>query len=134
MRKQAEKNRQSSTDPIDPALEARSRRLCIIDAQLWDLYRRMTEAVWQGECARNVCPLYTPTKLHMNGTIRSWAHYAARGAQETQKEHRDIAFQIGTILAIELPIVTQALAREAAQDPEESPLRGWLSIHPLPKD
>jgi len=136
MRKQAEKNRQSSTDPIDPALEARFREdLSIIDAQLWDLYRRMIEAGVARECARNVCPLYTPTKLHMNGTIRSWAHYVGlRGSQETQKEHRNIAFQIGTILAIELPVVTKALALEAAQDPEESPLRGWLSIHPLPKD
>jgi thymidylate synthase (FAD) len=136
MRKQAESNRQSSTDCIDESLEFRFRDdLSIIDAQLWDLYNRMIEAGVARECARNICPLYTPTKLHMNGTIRSWAHYVGlRGAEDTQKEHREIAKQIGIILAVELPVVTKALALAAAQNPDDKSLQGWLAIHPLAKD
>lgn len=135
LRKQAEKNRQSSVDEIDPELERQFREdIAVIDTLAFDLYNRMLEAGVARECARNICPLYTPSKLHMNGTIRSWAHYVGlRGAKETQKEHREIAMQIGTILAVELPVVSKALASAAAKDPEESPLRGWLSILPPPK-
>ena len=136
MRKQAKNNRQSSTDRIDVSLESRFRDdLSIIDAQLWDLYTRMIEAGVAKECARNICPLYTPTKLHMNGTIRSWAHYVGlRGSEDTQKEHREIAKQIGTILAVELPVVTKALALAAARNPDDKSLQGWLAIHPLARD
>ena len=38
------------------------------------------------ECARMVLPLYTSTKLYMNGNIRNWIHYInVRTKNETQK-------------------------------------------------
>ena len=122
MRKQAEKNRQSSTDPIDPALEARFREdLSIIDAQLWDLYRRMTEAGVARECARNILPLYTPTRLHANATVRSWVHYVGlRAKEDTQLEHQLIARQIAMILGIELPTVVKAVV-----ETDDHSLDGW---------
>ena len=99
------------------------------------LYNDLIDKGVAKECARMILPLCTETTMYMKGSIRSWVHYIdLRSKEDTQQEHRDIAFQIGTILAIELPIVTKALALEASQDPEESPLQGWLSIHPLPRD
>ena len=44
------------------------------------------------ECARFVLPLATPTRMYMNGTIRSWIHYInLRESNGTQKEHMDVA-------------------------------------------
>lgn len=133
LRKQAEKNRQSSAEPLDLGLEAMFRdKLIKLDAQAYDLYHEMVEAGVARECARNMLPLYTPTKLHMNGTIRSWAHYVGlRGREETQKEHRQIALQIGMILAIELPVVTKALSLASETDHS---LLGWQSVLPLTRD
>lgn len=133
LRKQAEKNRQSSAESLSPGLEAMFRdKLIKLDAQAYDLYHEMVEAGVARECARNMLPLYTPTKLHMNGTIRSWAHYVGlRGREETQKEHRQIALQIGMILAIELPVVTKALSLASETDHS---LLGWQSVLPLTRD
>lgn len=45
------------------------------------------------EQARSVLPEgLTISRMYMNGTLRSWAHYCAlRSGVETQKEHREIA-------------------------------------------
>ena len=46
----------------------------------------------------------------MSGTIRSWLHYIdLRGDDSTQLEHRQIARQIGQILAHNLPNVARAM-------------------------
>ena len=46
----------------------------------------------------------TPTKMYMNGTIRSWMHYTIlRRGPETQKEHRLIAHQCQDILIEQFP-------------------------------
>ena len=56
------------------------------------------------ECARDILPLATKTKMYMSGTIRSWLHYlAVRTDKATQLEHREIANQILTILQEGLP-------------------------------
>ena len=63
------------------------------------------------ECAREVLPLATPTRLYMNGTIRSWIHYCQlRGADGTQKEHQMIAIDAWKLLQEHLPNVCVALA------------------------
>ena len=122
IRKQAEKNRQSSTETIDTELLAKFRaRINDLDSQLHTLYKDMLDAGCARECARNILPLYTPTRIHMHGTIRSWATYVGlRGKEDTQLEHQQIAQQIGMVLAIELPVVTDALI-----DSEDPGLQGW---------
>ena len=62
------------------------------------------------ECARFVLPLATPTKMYMNGTIRSWIHYInLRSGHGTQKEHMDIANKCKDIFIKQLPVVSEAL-------------------------
>ena len=59
--------------------------------------------------AREVLPLAAPTKLYMNGTIRSWLHYCdLRTSNGTQKEHAIIAGQIQDLLYQHLPNVMEA--------------------------
>ena len=61
------------------------------------------------ECARMVLPLATQTTLYMKGNIRSWLTYLnLRLEQYTQKEHRDIAVEIGLILKNEMPVIVAA--------------------------
>jgi thymidylate synthase (FAD) len=51
-----------------------------------------------------------PTKMYVNGTIRSWIHYInIRTGPETQKEHRDVALAIKEIFVTQYPGVAKAL-------------------------
>jgi thymidylate synthase (FAD) len=122
IRKQAEKNRQSSTEEIDPHLLAQFRdRIYLLDAQLYSLYQDMLEAGVARECARNILPLYTPTRLHANGSVRSWVHYVGlRAKEDTQLEHQMIARQIAMILGLELPTVIKAVVAT-----DDHSLDGW---------
>ena len=62
------------------------------------------------ETARAVLPLASPTRLYMNGTIRSWIHYCdLRMGVETQKEHREIALTVMELLCQQLPDVAKAM-------------------------
>ena len=62
------------------------------------------------ECARDVLPLSTPTKLYMNGTLRSWLHYTAlRCANGTQYEHQLIATGVKHLLIQQFPLVSEAM-------------------------
>jgi thymidylate synthase (FAD) len=62
------------------------------------------------ECAREVLPLSSPTRLYMNGTVRSWIHYIElRSSNGTQLEHRQIAEQARTIFSQQLPTISRAL-------------------------
>ena len=122
IRKQAEKNRQSSTEDIDPGLMASFRdRIYKFDLEAYSLYKDMLEAGVARECARNILPMYTPTRLHANGTVRSWAHYVGlRAKEDTQLEHQLIARQIAMILGLELPTVVKALV-----ETDDHSLDGW---------
>jgi len=59
------------------------------------------------EVARVVLPEgLTPSRMYMNGTIRSWVHYCKlRAGNGTQKEHMEIAKAISDVLASEYPNV-----------------------------
>ena len=58
----------------------------------YDLYKNMLAAGIAKECAREVLPMGTPTRLYMNGTLRSWVHYVElRSGHGTQKEHMEVA-------------------------------------------
>ena len=61
------------------------------------------------EVARMVLPLATPTRLYMTGSVRSWIHYlAARLDPSTQREHRQVAIDIGMLFDDEFPVVSEA--------------------------
>lgn len=130
LRFQASKNRQSSVDRLPVYMcESFWERLEIIDSQIQGLYNEMLSAGVARECARNILPLYTPTRMHMSGTIRSFIHYVGlRGQDDTQAEHRQIARSIGYRLGRELPTVIRAV-KEAA-DPS---LKGWDFLRYLPQ-
>lgn len=110
LRRQDSKNRQNSIDDFDPHLKQYYQ--VKIDAAfdgLVDLYREMVGNGVAKECARNILPLATPTKIYMAGSIRSWIHYIQlRSANGTQREHQQIAVQCGLILRDCLPNIYEA--------------------------
>ena len=68
------------------------------------IYRKLLEAGVAKECARDVLPLSTPTRMYMNGSLRSWIHYCdLRCANGTQKEHKLIADQAKQLIAVCFP-------------------------------
>ena len=110
LRRQDTSNRQNSIDDIDHH-----------DQQVWlkmvdkyfkqgmDLYSNMLEAGIAKECAREVLPLSIPSRLYMNGNLRSWIHYCQlRCSPDTQKEHRTIAKQIKMLIKQEFPLIYEA--------------------------
>ena len=111
LRRQDLKNRQNSTDDLDPEkVKMLEKEIAqhFHDAQ--DLYRYMIDMGVAKECARFVLPLAVPTRLYMSGSVRSWIHYIdLRSAHGTQKEHMVIAEQCREIFKEQLPVVSEAL-------------------------
>lgn len=111
LRKQAEKNRQSSLELLNN--EDIDRIQDNIQTHLsWArrLYLELIDAGVAKECARMVLPLCTTTKLYMTGNIRSWIHYLQLRTQpDTQLEHRLIAVMAQQIFIKQLPIISEAL-------------------------
>ena len=93
MRRQDTKNRQNSIDDLSPNVLTETETL-LADAIVtsYNTYERLLELGVAKECAREVLPLCTPTRLYMNGTLRSWIHYCnLRCGNGTQLEHKRIA-------------------------------------------
>ena len=111
LRRQDTKNRQNSTDDIDPFVVQKYDILMEEHFKAsMDLYNKMLEDGIAKECARFVLPLCTPTKLYMTGSIRSWIHYIdLRSAHGTQKEHMQIAESCRDIFIEQFPIIAEAL-------------------------
>ena len=75
------------------------------------LYQNMLAAGIAKECARDVLPMGSPTRLYMNGTLRSWIHYCdLRTDKGTQKEHRDIAEACKQLIKTEFPLTYEAIS------------------------
>ena len=93
LRKQDLKNRQNSTDDLDPFVRQKlEAQMITLFSSAQALYNQMIEEGVAKECARMVLPLCTPTRIYMTGSVRSWIHYIElRSANGTQKEHMDIA-------------------------------------------
>jgi len=110
-RKQDTKNRQNSTDDLSLDLRYQYTEETIkLYNQCYDLYQRMLEDGVAKECAREVLPMAAPTRLYMNGTIRSWLHYCdLRTSNGTQKEHAQIAARVQDILYSQIPNVCSAM-------------------------
>ena len=111
VRRQDSKNRQSSIDDVDAYT---TQDFQIKAQQVYDLsynlYNEMLEAGIAKECAREVLPLSAPTKLYMNGTLRSWIHYCElRCGNGTQLEHRLIANSCKELMSECFPSVYKAL-------------------------
>jgi thymidylate synthase (FAD) len=88
------KNRQNSIEIEDDALDSEWARIQVqVYGEALRAYRWALENGIAKEVARAVLPEgMTPSRLYMNGTIRSWIHYVTlRTGPETQKEHREIA-------------------------------------------
>ena len=111
LRTQDPKNRQNSIDDLNEYKEtiykSQMRELFARSKYLYDLMVRDGVAK---ECARFVLPLATPTRMYMNGTIRSWIHYInLRESNGTQKEHMDVANMCKDIFIKQLPVISEAL-------------------------
>ena len=111
LRRQDTKNRQNSIDDLDSTmLQLFGYEIGKHYADAYRLYHNLLEAGVAKECAREVLPMAAPTKLYMNGTIRSWLHYCdLRTSNGTQKEHAQIAAQVQDLLYLHLPAVCNAM-------------------------
>jgi thymidylate synthase (FAD) len=111
LRRQDTKNRQNSIDDLDDVVKRNFQfRIGNLYSDCYGLYKELIAAGVAKECAREVLPMASPTKLYMNGTVRSWLHYCdLRTGSGTQKEHAVIAGQIQDILYSEIPNVCEAM-------------------------
>jgi len=111
LRRQDTKNRQNSIDDLtDDTKRLFNYRIGMLYGDAYKIYKDMIAAGVAKECAREVLPLATPTRLYMNGTIRSWIHYCQlRCGNGTQLEHRMIAEGAYKLLEKHLPSVCAAL-------------------------
>lgn len=110
LRRQDTKNRQNSIDDLD---EYTKQDLQLKAKHHFDqaliLYKEMLAAGVAKECARDVLPLSSNTKLYMNGTLRSWVHYCdLRCENGTQLEHRIIADECKKLIIQQFPMVAGA--------------------------
>ena len=117
LRAQAEKNRQSSEDMIDPMVddnfgvfEAMPVKASIMVNQVLDivqdLYEELLKAGVARECARMILPECTMTTILMTGSLRSWIHFLAiRDEGAAQKEMQLVAKEIKNILIQEVPLI-----------------------------
>ena len=111
LRRQDLKNRQNSTDDLDPFVKQKlEAQMITLFSSAQSLYNQMIDEGVAKECARMVLPLCTPTKIYMTGSCRSWIHYIyLRSAHGTQKEHMDIAEACRKVFTEQFPTVSEAL-------------------------
>ena len=122
LRKQAEKNRQSSAEPFDPIIfktpednwddntRHASQAVSEFLQSSMKLYVELINAGVAREVARDILPLATESRLYMKGSLRSWIHYLElRTLEDTQKEHRDIANGIRDIFTQNFPSISEAI-------------------------
>ena len=111
LRRQDDKNRQNSIDDLDPfEVQILEKQMATLFDSAMSLYQQMLDRGVAKECARNVLPLCTPTRIYMTGSCRSWLHYITlRTANGTQKEHMEVAEGCKKIFSEQFPIVSEAL-------------------------
>ncbi len=111
LRRQDEKNRQNSIDDLDPfEVQILEKQMQTLFDSSMALYQQMLKRGVAKECARNVLPLCTPTRIYMSGSCRSWIHYITlRSANGTQKEHMQVAEACKKVFIEQFPTVAEAL-------------------------
>ena len=111
LRRQDRKNRQNSTDDLDP-FNKQNLEIKIRDyfEEGMKLYNELLDGDVAKECARFVLPLAVPTRIYMTGSCRSWIHYInLRTANGTQKEHMEVAEGARSVFNTIFPQVSFAL-------------------------
>jgi thymidylate synthase (FAD) len=114
MRIKGSTNRQGSLGERSEDAEIIATRIAVA------AYKEYSELIKMGvapECARAVLPEgFTPTRLYMNGTLRSWIHYLRertkldpQGNPYAQREHYTLAKAIADELGKVYPVVFAAL-------------------------
>ena len=80
-------------------------------------YRTALDLGVAPEVARVLLPEgLVPTRLYVNGNLRSWLHYFdVRCDPATQKEHRLIAQQIAEVLRPEIPTILKAAGADCVE-------------------
>lgn len=111
LRRQDEKNKQASHDDIDDEVKRNLETdIDCLYQHANDVYQELLAKGVAKECAREVLPIGTPTRLYMNGTLRSWITYIAlREKNGTQLEHQMIAKSCKEIFCRYNPIIGAAL-------------------------
>jgi thymidylate synthase (FAD) len=111
LRRQDTKNRQNSIDDISDEIKVKwNSKIREHFAKSKAIYDGMIADGIAKECVRFVLPLSTPTRLYINGSVRSWIHYIElRSGHGTQKEHMIIANEAKEIFCQQFPIVSEAL-------------------------
>lgn len=118
LRKQADKNRQSSTEVFDPGVwkdgwtggVLASEAIDDLLGQCKDLYDELISNGVAKESARFILPECAKTTMYMTNNLRNWIHFLqVRDDDHAQKEVRDIAIEIKKVLKEYFPIVSKAL-------------------------
>ena len=114
-RLQDTKNRQNSIDGVS---EEQQHAWDLDQFEVWDkataMYRYALQRGLAKEVARKLLPEgLTPTRMYMNGTMRSWIHYLrSRLDPTTQKEHRLVATDVLAIIRNVAPLTIGAFFKE----------------------
>ena len=111
LRLQDLENRQNSIDSDDIDKLNWQGSIQLHYSHAYKLYKNLLKAGIAKECARDVLPMGSPTRLYMNGTLRSWIHYCElRTGNGTQKEHRDIAYACKQLIKTEFPLTYEVIS------------------------
>ena len=111
LRLQDLKNRQNSIDSDDIDKLNWQATIQLHYSKCYRLYKNLLKEGIAKECAREVLPMGAPTRLYMNGTLRSWLHYVdLRTANGTQKEHQDIAEACQQLIKTQFPLTYEAFS------------------------
>lgn len=105
-------NRQNSLTLTDKVKAAAWEKLvALVRSTCITAYRSALDLGIAKEVARALLPEgLVPTRIYMNGTLRSWVHYfQVRCDPATQKEHREVAEQLRELILAEFPMIKEAL-------------------------
>ena len=109
------KNRQNSLATEDDVLQqAWTEKQLQLAKQSQEIYAWALDNGIAKEQARAVLPEgMTPSRLYMNGTLRSWIHYLQlRTGLETQKEHREVALACTNAIAPIFPMISTCVLKK----------------------
>ena len=119
-RLQDHKNRQNSIDiSSDPALVENQKNQDLIaewnrrQSGIIEMVKKHYEWAIENDIAKEQARAILPegltvSRLYVNGTIRSWIHYVElRSANGTQKEHMELAREVGKVIATVFPLAKQ---------------------------
>lgn len=111
LRRQDQKNRQNSIDDLSSEqVGSYYRRISSLFEESNHLYQEMVSNGVAKECARSILPLASPTRLYMQGSIRSWITYISlREKHGSQMEHAQIAKEVKEIFCEQLPTIAEAM-------------------------